>query len=362
LNNNESSPTQSVDIKLFRLMVASVKDYAIFVIDPNGYILSWNVGAQHIKGYSEEEVIGKHISIFYLKDDMEKQQLRNNLNQALKNGVYETEGWRVRKDGTMFWANMVLTTLYNDEGKLIGFAKVTRDITVRKEAEDKKTQINVELEKRVQENTQKIISNEIRFRKLIENSYEGISLFDKDLKVFYRSPSCKRIYGWNLKDRVEEEAFGIVHPDDEPHMQKQLEKLLKTPAGDVVVVCRVKHKNGHYIWVESVFTNMFHDVHIKAIVCNFRDITEQRNAEIERENATADLLKRNNDLEQFAYLVSHNLRLPVANIAGLSNLLREYDTDEAAKPEILNRLEASIKSLDTVVVQLNQILQDNLSK
>jgi PAS domain S-box-containing protein len=358
LKDNASSLNQSVDEKLFRLMVASVKDYAIFVIDTNGYILTWNEGARHIKGYSAEEAIGKHVSIFYLKDDLERKQLTNNLNQALKHGMYESEGWRVRKDGTIFWANMVLTTLYNDDGKLIGFAKVTRDVTQRKEAEDKKVKINADLEKQVNQNTQKILSNEIRFRKLIENSYEGISLFDKDLNVFYRSPSCKRIYGWDLKERIRYGALGIVHPDDVGAMKKQLNNLLQKPAGDAIITCRVRHKQGHYIWIESVFTNMFHDTNIQAIVCNFRDVTEQKSAELEREKATLDLLKRNRDLEQFAYLVSHKLRVPVANITGLSNLLQEHDTEEAAKPEILSLLATSIQHLDKVILELNHVLQE----
>lgn len=132
-------PDQSVDEKLFRLLVASVNDYAIFMIDPNGYIMSWNKGAEHIKGYTESDIVGKHISIFYTPEDVKNNVPRNNLNEALKKGTYHNEGWRVKKDGSMFWASVTFTTIYNDSGHLAGFAKVTRDITEDKAIEENKT-------------------------------------------------------------------------------------------------------------------------------------------------------------------------------------------------------------------------------
>lgn len=359
LNDLGSSVDPTVDERLFRLLVASVKDYAIFLIDPNGYILSWNEGAENIKGYRAQEVIGKHISIFYLKSDIEKKQLRKNLNEALKHGMTESEGWRVKKDGTIFWAHMVLTTLYNDQGHLIGFAKVTRDITERKENEDRKAQINVELEKRVKENTEKIIANELRFRKLIENSYEGISLFDKNLRVIYRSPSSERINGWPYDERADNGALDLVHPDDLPYIKTRFAELLQKPAENFVVTCRALHQQGHYIWLECIFSNMLHDENIKAIVCNFRNVTEQKNAQLEREKITADLMQRNKDLEQFAYIVSHNLRMPVANITGLSNLLHDADHTDHDKERILKALSTSVQNLDKVILDLNHILQVN---
>ncbi|MBK0379140.1 PAS domain-containing sensor histidine kinase [Mucilaginibacter segetis] len=349
---------RSVDEKLFRLLVASLKDCSIFLIDPNGFILSWNEGAENIKGYKSHEVIGKHISIFYRSDDVQKQLLRHNLNQALKNGLYECEGWRVRKNGSAFWANVVFTTLYNDNGHLIGFAKVTRDITERKKIEEKKAAINAELERRVKVNTEKIIANELRFRKLIENSYDGITLFDGTLKVFYRSMSCERIIGWGDKDTTGN-AVDIVHPEDVERVKLFFDYLLTKPGHAYKITNRVRHKKGYYLWIESAFTNMLHDVNISAIVCNFKDVTKARNAEEEREKMTADLVQRNKDLEQFTYIVSHNLRAPVANIIGLSNLLRSANSNDIENKEILNALSASVHNMDKVIIDLNNILQVN---
>ncbi len=116
----------------YRLLVDSVRDYAIFMIDTEGYIVTWNKGAERIKGYTSDEVLGKHISIFYTKDEIEKRAPENNLKKTLKKGRFETEGWRVRKDGSLFWADVVFTALFNQHGELRGFAKVTRDITEQK--------------------------------------------------------------------------------------------------------------------------------------------------------------------------------------------------------------------------------------
>lgn len=288
---NNSIIKESFDEKLFGLLVASVKDYAIFMVDPDGYILSWNKGAEHIKGYTETEIIGKHISVFYTPDDKEKNEPEKNLTAALKNGEHANEGWRLRKDGTMFWADVVFTPIYNDN-RHIGFAKVTRDISERKSKDDERAAANASLEKQVKENTEQIISNELRFRSLIENSYDGICLFDRDMNVFYRSKSAERINGWKNAERVQFKITDLPHPDDRSILVNRLEQALSKPGVPIFATFRTLHKNGHYIWLECMFTNMFDDENINAIVSNFRDITQKKLAE--------ELLSRSNK-ELFSY-------------------------------------------------------------
>jgi len=121
----------------FRLLVEGVKDYAIFMLDPHGYITTWNEGAKRIKGYEAEEIVGEHFSIFYTDEDVERAHPEEELRVAEAEGSYEEEGIRVRKDGSTFWANVLITALRDEEGDLKGFAKVTRDITARKEAEER---------------------------------------------------------------------------------------------------------------------------------------------------------------------------------------------------------------------------------
>ena len=119
----------------FRLLVQGVTDYAIYMLDVNGHVASWNAGAQHIKGYAPNEIIGHHFSRFYTEADRVAGLPRTGLETATRNGRWEHEGQRVRKDGTAFWAHVVIDAIRDDDGKLIGFAKVTRDITERREAE-----------------------------------------------------------------------------------------------------------------------------------------------------------------------------------------------------------------------------------
>lgn len=119
----------------FRLLVSRVRDYAIFMLDPSGRIVTWNEGAERIKCYSAADVVGRHMSIFYTTEDRERDLPKQLLSLAELEGRVENEGWRVRKDGTRFWADVVITALRDDSGQLRGFAKVTRDLTERREAE-----------------------------------------------------------------------------------------------------------------------------------------------------------------------------------------------------------------------------------
>jgi PAS domain S-box-containing protein len=130
----------------FRSMVSGVKDYAILMLDPEGKIVSWNAGAERIKGYRAEEILGQHFSRFYLPDDVTAGKPARELEAAKKDGRVEDEGWRVRKDGTTFWADAVITALRDERGNLRGFGKVTRDLTERRKAEEELRLRNAQLE------------------------------------------------------------------------------------------------------------------------------------------------------------------------------------------------------------------------
>jgi PAS domain S-box-containing protein len=119
----------------FRLLVETVKEYAIFILDPEGHVASWNSGAEQIKGYRAEEILGKHFSVFYPADALARGWPEHELRMARAEGRFEDEGWRVRKDGSLFWANVVITALHDSTGLLRGFAKITRDLTDRKRVE-----------------------------------------------------------------------------------------------------------------------------------------------------------------------------------------------------------------------------------
>jgi PAS domain S-box-containing protein len=141
--------------ELFRLLVASVKDYAIFMLDKNGCVATWNAGARRIKQYAPGEIIGRHFSLFYPEEDVRARKPERELEIATRDGSVEDEGWRVRKDGTQFWANVVITAIHDDRGALIGFAKVTRDVTERKKADEAQKALLEQRERRLQAEEEK---------------------------------------------------------------------------------------------------------------------------------------------------------------------------------------------------------------
>ena len=139
----ERSP-RGISDEQYRLIVQSIRDYAVFMLDPEGRILSWNEGARLIKGYTAPEVLGRSFEIFYpaeaVADGFPKRELRD----AARDGRFEDEGWRIRKDGSRFWANVVITAIRDPQGTLLGFAKVTRDLTARRAAEEQARQLAAE--------------------------------------------------------------------------------------------------------------------------------------------------------------------------------------------------------------------------
>ena len=136
-----------------RLMVSEIKDYAIFMLDQDGKVASWNEGAQHIKGYTSEEIMGKHFSRFYTQEDAGRGKPEKELEAAATQGRFQDEGWRVRKDGLQFWANVIITALRDDSGELVGFSNVTQDITERKRTEEELEKHREHLEELVRERT-----------------------------------------------------------------------------------------------------------------------------------------------------------------------------------------------------------------
>jgi PAS domain S-box-containing protein len=123
--------------ELFRLLVDRVRDYAIFALDTTGHVLSWNEGAQRLKGWSASEIIGRHFSTFYPDYDIATGKPAYELKTAVRDGRFEDEGWRIRKDGSRMWANVIITALFDDDGLHVGFAKVTRDLTERRAAQER---------------------------------------------------------------------------------------------------------------------------------------------------------------------------------------------------------------------------------
>src|SRR5690349_20207161 len=149
--------------ELFRLLVANVRDYAIFMLDPTGRVATWNIGAERIKRYRADDIIGRHFSVFYPEDDVRAGKCEMELEVATREGRFEDEGWRIRSDGTRFWANVVITAIRDAAGTLVGFAKVTRDLTERKHSEDERAaRLAAEQANRIKDEFLAVLGHELR--------------------------------------------------------------------------------------------------------------------------------------------------------------------------------------------------------
>lgn len=173
--------------EIFRLLVDSVKDYAIFLLDPSGIVSTWNQGAERIKGYRANEIIGKHFSCFYPRDAVESKWPDRELELALKEGRFTDEGPRVRKDGSTFWASVVITALRDQNGELRGFSKVTRDLTERRELEERTRELNKELRTRIAQLVEFQRQVELRNLELQKLSGQLINVQDQERRRLSRA-------------------------------------------------------------------------------------------------------------------------------------------------------------------------------
>jgi PAS domain S-box-containing protein len=176
----------SRNAELFRLLVEGIRDYAIFVLDPEGKILTWNPGAQAMKGYTRDEIVGRHFSTFYPPEAVQSGWPQRELTLAEKEGRFADEGWRVRKDGTTFWASVIISALRGPDGKLTGFAKVTQDLTARREADERVQTLNRELRERVSQldETRRLI--ELRTLELQKLSTQLLQVQDEERRRIAR--------------------------------------------------------------------------------------------------------------------------------------------------------------------------------
>jgi formate hydrogenlyase transcriptional activator len=209
----------------FRLLVDGARDYAIFMLDPEGKVATWNIGAQRIKGYRAEEIVGQHFSKFYPQEMIERGKPEHELVAAAGEGRFEDEGWRIRKDGSRFWANVIITALRSDDGQLLGFSKVTRDFTDRKGAEES---LVLELGKALLTNPdirQMLAAIEASIQRLMPHDYATLALQDlndTDQLLVRELPSARSAAAQEVMVSIDGSPDGWVFVHQEPLMMSQI--------------------------------------------------------------------------------------------------------------------------------------------
>jgi len=330
----------------FRLLVDAVEEYAIFMLDTEGYIVSWNAGAQRSKGYRADEIIGQHFRTFYPPELQAARHPEYELERALIDGHYSEEGWRIRKDGTRFWAHVLITAVFDDAGQHLGFAKVTRDISANREAEENLRQ------------------SEERFRLLVEAVGDyAIFMLDTEGQVVSWNTGAQRSTGYRSKEIIGQH-FRVFYPPEsqaERHPENELEIALRDGRYEEEG-WRVR-KDGSRYWANVVITAVYNDVgeHIGFAKVT-RDRTEQRRAEEEREQTTIALAALNDRLQeaasdqsQFLAVTAHELRTPTAVLGGSAGTLSRH-WDELGDRERAGLLEGMTASADRLGRLLNDLL------
>ena len=327
----------------FRLLVEGVQDYAIFMLDPKGYITSWNSGAEHIKGYRAEEIIGKHFSCFYPPEKIEEGYPDHELEVAAAKGRFEDEGWRLRKDGSKFWANVIITALRDETGKLKGFSKITRD---RTESMQKESEIR---------------DSEIRFRRLFESAKDGILILDSASgKITEANPYLSELLGYATDELIGKELWQIglfqdIEASRAAFQQLQQEGYIRYHD------LPLETKSGRKAEVEFI-SNVYSIDHHEVIQCNIRDITERRQLERAQAQAEAlaDLHRRK---DEFLAMLSHELRNPLAAITNAVQILdlqkEEHPLQDKAKT-IIRRQTGNLVVLVNDLLEVSRILSGRI--
>ncbi len=308
----------------FRLLVNAVTDYALYMLDRDGYIATWNPGARRFKGYEADEIIGQHFSRFFTDEDRAAKLPAGALRTAEKEGKFESEGWRVRKDGTRFWASVVIDPVRDESGELVGFAKITRDITEKKEAE------------------RALFAADQRFRMLVQGVRDyAIYMLDPDGRITNWNAGARAIKGYAAEEIIGEHFSRFYTAED--RAAGEPDRALATALAEGKYekeAWRVK-KDGTRFWASVVIDPIYDNTgELLGFAKITRDMSERRRAQQELEEARTALFQ-SQKLQALGELtggIAHDFNNLMTVIRGSADLLRRGGLSEEKQRRYLDAI------------------------
>jgi len=319
---SRAKPAAQTDDSRYRLLVDAITDYAIYMLDPEGYVTTWNPGAERFKGYKAEEIIGQHFSRFYTDEERAQGGPELALSAAAAEGRFEREGWRVRKDGTLFWAHVIIDAIRTPSGELAGFAKITRDLTERRDAEDALRQ------------------SEQQFRLLVEGVTDyAIYLLDSTGRVSSWNAGAQRIKGYGAQEIIGEHFSRFYTEEDRRSGLPQRGLEIAAREGRFELEGWRVRKDGSPFWAHVIIDAIRND---QGEVVGFakvtRDITERQAANRALDEAREALFQaqKMEAVGQLTGGIAHDFNNLLMAILGSLELLKKRLPDDPAIAYLVN--------------------------
>ncbi|XWK88219.1 MAG: PAS domain S-box protein [Phormidium sp.] len=322
-----SQETLSQSEELHRSLVDMVQDYAIFMLDPHGYVISWNKGAERLKGYRADEIIGKHFSCFYPQEDLDRGLLESALQAAATTGSVQTEGWHIRKDGSRFWANVLMTALTDEAGNIKGFSNVTRDVTAIKQSEADRDRLITELQ-----------LERSRLETILEQMPVGISMAEAPTgKLIFGNQEMERIFRHSFIPAAniqQYQQYKTFYPDGRPYQPQETVLARTITRGEVVKdeEIFILRGDGTCATILANSTPLYNaQGQIEAGVVAFLDISDRKQAQEQLANLNTILEQRVQErtaqLKQTRNEAQKTLNLLNGIIEGSNDLIAAVDLE-----------------------------------
>jgi PAS domain S-box-containing protein len=328
----------SGDERQLAMLVNQATGYAIFTMDTTGVVQSWNSGAARLTGYTREEIVGRHFSVFYTEEGKAQDHPAEVLRMAAQDGRYEEEGWRVRKDGSRFWASIAMTAIHDENGELIGFGKVSRDLTARRLSEEQTRAKAAELE---------VANRQLEeFRRLVSSVRDyAIFMLDPGGHILSWNAGARRLKGYEPAEIIGRHFSTFYTAPDRARNHPAYELEVAIREGRYEEEGWRVRKDGSTFWASVTITAIRDDDgRLTGFAKVTRDLTERKRSEEALQEAVESLRRANAELDRFASIAAHDMTDPLRTISGFAEVLVETDPGaEVAREYAQHILDSSLR-------------------